>query len=56
MPLFHRNTISFMGMNKRQDYLAARVFNDRIITLNNENKIITWDIFTGKIRMEWSSI
>jgi hypothetical protein len=41
-------------MEKRTNYLAARVIDDKFITLNKKNQLTTWGTLTGKVRMEWN--
>lgn len=54
VPVLHRNTISFIGMENRSTYLAARVIDDKFVTLDKNNHLRTWGVMTGKIRMEWN--
>jgi len=54
IPVLHRNTISFIGMEKRDKYLAARVLEDKFVTLDKHNVLRTWGVLTGKIRMQWN--
>ena len=54
VPVLHRNTVSFIGMEKRTNYLAARVIDDKFVTLDKLNHMRTWGVLTGKIRMEWN--
>ena len=49
VPALHRNTIAFIGMNKRESYLASKVIKDKFIALDNKNYIFTWSIVTGKL-------
>jgi hypothetical protein len=37
VPILHRNTISFIGMKKRSNYLAARAIQDKFVTLEKNN-------------------
>ena len=53
VPILHRNTIAFIGMKKRNNYLAARQIDDKFICLDKRNHMTTWGVLTGKIRMEW---
>lgn len=48
VPVLHRNTISFIGMDKRSKYLAARVIHDRFTVLSHHNLLTTWNSLTGK--------
>lgn len=54
VPVLHRNTISFIGMSKREAYLATRVIDDKFIALSKKNQITTWGTLNGKVRMEWN--
>ena len=54
VPVLHRNTVAFIGMEKRSNYLAARVIDDKFVTLDKKNHLRTWGVLTGKIRMEWN--
>jgi folate-dependent tRNA-U54 methylase TrmFO/GidA len=54
IPILHRNTISYIGMKKRNNYLAARQIQDKIVCLDKKNHLTTWGVMTGKIRMEWN--
>jgi len=47
MPVLHRNSIFFMGMGERSDYLVTRVIEDKFIALDKNNFITTWSTMTG---------
>ena len=47
--MLHRNTIAFIGMGKRETYLATKTINDKFIALDNNNFIFTWSTVTGKL-------
>jgi hypothetical protein len=49
VPALHRNTLAFIGMSKRESYLATKVIKDRFIALDVNNYIFTWSIVTGKL-------
>jgi hypothetical protein len=49
VPVLHRNTISFVGMSEREDYLATKVIDDKFIALSNRNILTTWCITNGKM-------
>ncbi len=49
VPLLHRNTISFMAMQRRQQYIAHNHIKDRFIALDKDNFLTTWSICTGQI-------
>ncbi|CDW71887.1 wd-40 repeat protein [Stylonychia lemnae] len=49
LPALHRNTIAFIGMSKRQTYLATKVIKDKFIALDNKNQLLCWNITTGKL-------
>lgn len=54
VPVLHRNTISFIGMSKRESYIATRVIDDKFIALSKKNQLTTWGTLNGKVRMEWN--
>ena len=37
VPALHRNTIAFIGMNKRESYLATKKIKDKFVALDNKN-------------------
>lgn len=41
-------------MEKRSNYLATRVIDDKFVVLDKKNSLRTWGVLTGKIRMEWN--
>lgn len=47
MPVLHRNSIYFMGMGERSDYLVTKVIEDKFIALDKNNFITTWSTMTG---------
>jgi hypothetical protein len=47
--MLHRNTIAFVGMSNREEYLVTKVIKDRFIALDKRNQLTSWDIVTGKI-------
>lgn len=47
--MLHRNTIAFVGMSDREEYLATKVINDRFLALDKSNYLTSWDIVTGKL-------
>lgn len=49
MPALHRNTIAFIGMNKRDTYIAAITIKDKFIVLDNNNQLMCWSVLTGKL-------
>ena len=49
VPALHRNTIAFMGMDKRETYLATACLKDKFIALNNQNQLFCWSVLTGKL-------
>lgn len=49
MPALHRNTIAFIGMGKRDTYLATKVIKDKFIALNKDNYLFCWSVVTGKL-------
>ena len=48
MPLQHRNTINFLGMGQKQDYLIWREDAGFFVALSKQRKIHTWSVATGK--------
>lgn len=52
MPVLHRNSIFFMGMGERDDYLVTRVIDDKFIALDRRNNLTTWSTLTGKVLFE----
>jgi hypothetical protein len=49
IPALHRNTIAFIGMSKREHYLATKVIKDKFIALDKNNFLFCWNIVTGKL-------
>lgn len=49
VPALHRNTIAFIGMSKRETYLATKVIKDKFIALDNKNYIFCWSVVSGKL-------
>ena len=49
VPALHRNTISFMGMSKRDNYIATNVIKDKFIALDRNNQLFCWSVLTGKL-------
>ena len=49
LPFAHRNTINFLGMGIRQDYLIWREKNGFFTCLSTEGVLRTWSIATGKL-------
>jgi hypothetical protein len=49
VPAVHRNTIAFIGMNKRDSYIATKLIKDKFIALDKNNYIFCWSIVTGKL-------
>jgi hypothetical protein len=49
IPALHRNTIAFIGMGRRDTYLATKVIKDKFIALDRSNFIFCWSIVTGKL-------
>mmetsp|Transcript_33876 Transcript_33876/g.24920 ORF Transcript_33876/g.24920 Transcript_33876/m.24920 type:complete len:245 (+) Transcript_33876:1704-2438(+) len=47
LPILHRNTVSFIGMRPRSEYLAYKIEKDKLIALSNANVLSTWDVLTG---------
>ena len=50
--MLHRNTSTFIGMKKRQDYIASRVIDGKFIALSNKGKLYSWDLITGKLLLD----
>ena len=49
VPALHRNTIAFIGMAARKDYLATKVIKDKFIALDYKNYLYCWSVTTGKL-------
>jgi len=49
IPVLHRNSIYFMGMDERENYLCTKLQGDRFIALDKHSVLTTWNIFTGKV-------
>jgi hypothetical protein len=49
IPALHRNNIAFIGMAKREMYLATKVIKDKFIALDKNNYLLCWSIATGKL-------
>ena len=49
IPLIHRNTVAFIGMKLREEYIAAKMVKDWFIALDKENNLSTWSLLTGKL-------
>ena len=49
VPALHRNTIAFIGMSKREMYLATKIVKDKFIALDKKNYLFCWSIVTGKL-------
>ncbi|CDW75916.1 UNKNOWN [Stylonychia lemnae] len=49
IPALHRNTISFMGMKKRSDYIATRHKDGNFYALDRDNIIFSWSSISGKL-------
>jgi hypothetical protein len=37
IPALHRNTMAFVGMNKRENYIATTIMKDKFVALDNKN-------------------
>jgi hypothetical protein len=53
VPVLHRNTISFVGMSDREEYLVTKVVKDKFIALSNKNLLTSWFTVTGKMANEY---
>lgn len=49
VPALHRNSIAFIGMNKREVYLATKLIKDKFIALDSKNHLFCWSVVTGKL-------
>ena len=49
MPFLHRNTINFIGMGHKKDYLIWREEGGYFTALNKQGIIYTWSVATGKL-------
>jgi len=50
--MLHRNTSTFIGMKKRQDFIATRVIDGKFLALSNKGKLYSWDLITGKLLLD----
>lgn len=49
VPALHRNTMAFIGMSKRNDYLVTKSIKDKFVALDCKNNVFCWSIITGKL-------
>jgi len=49
VPVLHRNTIAFIGMKPKEEYLVTKKLKDKFIALDRENNLTTWSVLTGKM-------
>ena len=49
LPIAHRNTINFLGMGVRQDYLIWREKNGFFTALGKNGNLRTWSVASGKL-------
>jgi hypothetical protein len=49
VPLLHRTVLGFIGMRPRNEYLAFRKFNDRLLALDKLGALTMWSVITGKV-------
>eukprot|EP00347_Sterkiella_histriomuscorum_P022786 403337167 len=49
MPLMHRNVSKFLGISAVEDYICVKQIGDKFIGLQNNGRLVTWSIPTGKI-------
>lgn len=49
VPALHRNNIAFIGMNKRDSYIATKKIKDKFIALDNKNYLFCWSVVSGKL-------
>lgn len=49
IPVIHRNTINFMGMLNRKNYLVTKRDQDKFHVLDKFSRITTWSLITGKL-------
>ena len=49
VPVLHRNTINFIGMKPRSNFLATRVIDGNFYALSVKGKLYGWDMITGKM-------
>ena len=48
--MLHRSTSCFIGMKKRENFIATRIIDGIFIALSNKGKLYSWDLITGKLR------
>lgn len=53
VPLLHRNTINFIGMQKRDNYVGFKKDLDILIALDKHNRLTTWSACTGKVKSQF---
>jgi len=51
IPVLHRNSISFFGIRKKENYILFKKHSDKLIALDYDNVLSTYSIATGKILM-----
>ncbi|CDW75557.1 wd-40 repeat protein [Stylonychia lemnae] len=49
VPILHRNTINLFVMQKRKNYVGYSRVKDKLIALDKNNVLTTWNITTGKV-------
>lgn len=47
-PLPHRNTIKFMGIEDKDDYLCYTTIEDKFVALTPAGVLQSWSLVTGK--------
>lgn len=45
----HRNTVKFMGMKPKKEYLVWRAKNGFFTALDKNGELLTWSMVTGDI-------
>ena len=53
VPLLHRNTINFFGMQKRDSYVGFKKDKDIFIALDKHDRLTTWSLCTGKVKSQF---
>lgn len=49
IPVLHRNTLSFFGIQKKSNYLCFAKISDKFIALDFDNVLTTYSCATGKV-------
>ena len=53
LPFSHRNTINFLGMSAKMDYLIWREKNGFFTAFDTNGTLRTWSLATGKLLYQY---